>query len=252
MNLNITNHMTRKHQISNRRITRYAFVFLAFFITYPGQQAYAQYYHLPCPEILPQDFSNQAMIFALNYTPKQPYASKQFYNTWTKGAVIFADGKKAHQVMLSYNVWLDELLWINENSYQIGVIPKESIREFVLWNEKDEEKEIFRNVKTPGMKWANSFFQVLAEGNYIVYCQYKYAYEPGKRDFEKSEVYYLQTGGSLQKFIPTRRGILSLFPKDQRHEIRQLIRKNYSGKFNKADLASFFGSLNANDTTAIQ
>lgn len=237
--------MIRKDIITNWQIAQFVFTFLAIFFSGGCQFAYTQLYHTQCPDSIQHDITNKAVIFALNYTPKQPYATKQLYNTWTKGAVIFADGKKADQVMLSYNVWLDELLWINENSYHIGVIPKESILEFVFYNENDLSKEKFRNIKTSETRKKGSFFQVLIEGDFTVYCQYKYTYVPKDREFEKSETFYLQTKGSLQRFTPNRRSILSLFPNDQKHEVRQEIRKNYPWRLNKEELARFFGSFNA-------
>jgi hypothetical protein len=207
--------------------------------------SYSQGYYTKCPEPFQKDFSMQAVIFALDYTPKQPYATKQLYNTWTKGVVRFVDGKKASGVMLAYNAWLDELLWMNENTYQIGVILKETIEEFVFWDENGMVSERFRNVEIPEMR-DQSFFQVLTDGYYTIYCQRKFTYVTLQKDFEKTNRYYLQTEGSWQNFKPTRRSIKLLFPKEQRAEIRHLIRKNYRQRMDETRIIDFFNSLNEN------
>jgi hypothetical protein len=217
-------------------------ILLAFLLFCSG--VFSQSYYVKCPQPSGKVFRDEALIFALDYTPTPPAPSKQFYNTWTRGEVIFYNEKRATGVVLSYNTWLDELLWINEDSYLVGVIPKESISEFVFWDENHEASERFRKVKTTGMKYEYSYLQVLADGNYTIYCQHRLSYVPGNKDFEKSYHFFKQKEeGVLQQFKPNRRSIIQLFPKDRKAEIKSLIRKNYHWRMNIAEIAKFFSSI---------
>ena len=207
-------------------------------------QAHSQTSFDGCYGTIEHDIEEQAVIFAKTYTPKPPFSQKQFYNNWTRGFITYEEGNRTNDVLISYNGWLDELMWLREKDLQSGVVAKANIAGFTfLWRDNSPDEE-FRKVWVSGIVSGHFFLQVLTEGDYTLYCYRRVMYLVGKQDFVQSYQYYLETNGRLQSFKPNWLRVVLMFPKDERRTIRQIIRSNHLSVRKEKDLVRFFSILN--------
>ena len=61
----------------------------------------------------------------------------QLFNKWGNGDVILYDGSVIKNKYIRYNKYLDELLWLRKSDYKSAIVDKESISEFILYDEKN-------------------------------------------------------------------------------------------------------------------
>ena len=126
-----------------------------------------------------------------------------------------------------------------------GMIHPEVLKEGGI----DPETEPKRYVKTivpelAGLQKTEMFLQVLADGNTRLLCQRKAKLTAHTGAISPKSYYFLDYGGKLRKFVPSRIGLYRLLTKTDRQTMKNIIRKNHLHVRNDADLAKAVSEFN--------
>jgi len=105
--------------------------------------------------------------------PVENYEGNQYFNKWTRGEVILINGDAITDIYLRYEKYLDALLWLRESDYKQGIIQKQGITGFSLFNAAGEITATFvkKRYKQPyEADSTDAFFHILVSGELTFYA----------------------------------------------------------------------------------
>lgn len=154
----------------------------------------------------------------------------QFYNDWTIGEIIFNDSTIIKNKFLRYNGYIDGLLWLRENDYQVCVLNREDIAGFNLYNKNNEVFTTFKNIMYKDWLTNDSaqvYMQVLTEGKISLYIHRRVRRETHTNKLYEHFVYYLYKDGVFHPLKLGRVSLIRLFPeKEDKEKLRSILWKN--------------------------
>ena len=209
------------------------------FLTCLVMNAGAQQYDCNCtePDNTSGSKADNLLVFREYQNPVHNYRGTQFFNAWSQGYVILNNGEKVNNMMLRYDMFTDELLWLRPNDFVTGIVKKTVIKGFVITgDEAGESYFIKRSIRPPGMDTIRSFLQVLAEGDldFLVYRNVVKAVSESKT--VDNTIYYIFTDDRSFTSIRLKRRSLVKFPGIDRERMKNIIK---SGKLNVKNELNF-------------
>jgi hypothetical protein len=105
--------------------------------------------------------------------PVAGYKGDSFYNDWTYGEILLTNGEKITGLLLRYEGYLDQLLWLREDFIPC-IVCKACINGFNLYDDSNNVLASFtikKGIRLPlENDSANCFFHTLVEGEYSFYA----------------------------------------------------------------------------------
>jgi hypothetical protein len=113
-------------------------------------------------------------MMGIEYTnPVVDYKGNQYFNDWTYGEIFLTSGERITGLLLRYEGYLDQLLWLRED-YIPCILCKSCIKNFNLYDDSDNLTASFiikRGIRLPFENdSADCFFQILVQGDYSFYA----------------------------------------------------------------------------------
>jgi hypothetical protein len=191
---------------------------------------------------------------------KQPDIVTFFNRDWLPGNIVLTDGRIIRNTMIKYNGLLDELFWLEPNSYKSIKIDKEEIHQFHFLNFQGDTTVYFRKIKVKRDNYYDSieiFVQEMNRGPISLYI-FHFFFIVRKEEvfineskilkeiYSEAPVYYLRFLNNsfveLKRF--SRKNVYALFP-DKRNQIRQYLNNSISGRAKtQSEIISFVQFLN--------
>ncbi|MBN1186158.1 MAG: hypothetical protein JXB49_28015 [Bacteroidales bacterium] len=186
-----------------------------------------------------------AKIFVYSYSGN----TIQYFNEWLKGDIYLKDGNVVKNKNLRYRGFGDQLIWARNSDFQTGIIDRDNINGFVLYNKDNSVFATFKNLNIKNENDKNDNFQylqVLAEGDLSFYVFRRISMQNSTEKMFVDYIYYMYVN---DKFIPVklRRTILCrLLPQDKAL-IKSIIRKNRLNTRNETDMIKAVNQYNSRD-----
>lgn len=194
-------------------------------------------------------FPDYERITARAFINQLPSKEEQFYNFWTKGHIVFSNGKQSETCMLRYNSWLDELLWLRQSDYRAGIVPKEGIREFVFYaNERSEEKRFEKVYLNENILKQREYIYLekLATGKLNFFCRRKKEYLKNTDDFKVQDTYYLKKGENFARINLKRSELLQKLSEEEKIRMKQIIKSERLKVRRESDMVKAINNFNKN------
>jgi hypothetical protein len=187
-----------------------------------------------------QPLQEEETIFAHQYFNPYPTNQLQFFGNWGKGIITFTNGKKSVISLLRYNSWLDELAWLREDDYAIGLVVKESVAEFTIGGIDGTPSRRYVKILMPelaGLQKTLTFLQILSDGQTRLFCHQKTKLTKHTGAMSQKKYYYLDYQGKLIKFSPSRFSLIHLLNNQDAEKMKTIIHQNHLHVRHEADLA---------------
>lgn len=149
-----------------------------------------------------------------------------FNDEWLTGDVYFQDTTEINKISIRYNIYTDELEFINNTSGQVFVINSDKISGFRFHEPENPLYFKYMSLK-PKKPDEKSFFQILYEGKtrlllkhkkQFIQADYKGAYASGNKydEYKDDKIYYLvKDDEPAQRIKLTNKSVLSALEDDQ-------------------------------------
>ncbi len=117
----------------------------------------------------------QAGLIGFEYfNPVKDYAGEQYFSNWTFGEVFLDNGDIIRDITLRYDQYLDQLLWLRKTDYRTGILCKQGILGFNLYNPVSRNEILGTFIRMvihlPGLDSTLAYVQVLTTGNISLYA----------------------------------------------------------------------------------
>jgi len=189
------------------------------------------------------------VLCARQYNNKYPTNQKQFFGNWERGVVLLENGKIASGYFLRYNQMLDELAWLREDDYNVGLVIKENVREFTQGGiDEGTKPKRFIKVLVPelaGLQKTMMFLQILSDGETRLFCHRKAKLTTHTGAISPKSYYYLDYGGKMRKISLNRWSVCSVLDKPDRAIMKKVLRENHLHVRKIDDMAKAVDSFNA-------
>jgi len=179
------------------------------------------------------DYGNWVQRGLIGFEYKNPvlgYRGGQYFNDWTTGEVMMKNGDLIKDISLRYDKYLDGLLWLRKTDFKTGVISKEAISDFRLFDVRNQNKILasFTNKKIMLQKTDSTFvfLQVLVSGELSLYV-YRNMNVITTTDYVLNDNtrYFVGFAGKQYPISLRRRSLLKI-PVIQKTEMKSVLRSN--------------------------
>lgn len=190
----------------------------------------------------------------------QAYGTQYFNDEWLPGDIALANGREIRDVLLRYNAYLDELIWLPDINTNPVKIDKGMVHRF-LFNSSGNARYPFVKIDLKELAESENgeiYAQELHAGKVSLYAHRKvvktseHVESSGRTTYAKPVIspdtdYYIQkSDGSFQALRRINlRGVSHLFPGKER-EVRRFLRKNNLRIRNEGELIKAMGLINDN------
>ncbi len=169
------------------------------------------------------------------------HGTPYFSEKWLIGDIYLTDNSQIKQVSLRYNIYKDELEYMNKTSGKSFIIQRNKIKGFLL--QAEDSIRTFESIKFKAGKPEENFTEVLYGGNINLLLQYKKiftpanykgAYSTGNKydEYKDDQEYYLiNSKGEVSKIKLSKKSITSAL-EEKEAEIQQYI-SSHSIDFSK-------------------
>jgi hypothetical protein len=167
------------------------------------------------------------LIGAEYNNPVTGYKGNQYLQDWTYGDVKLINGEVIREVILRYDRYSDDLLWLRKGDYRKGVLNKEIITGFVLRNDWNKTQVTFtkRKIDLPWLDSTEVFLQVMVEGPVSMYVYRKVKEEAVQYNLIDNTKYIIEYEGKDHVIALRRKSLLEL-PFIVKAEMKKVIRRN--------------------------
>ena len=195
------------------------------------------------------------------YTPLPGLVGSQYYNNeWVLGNLELVNGKKICNKLLKYNGFIDEALWLPNDSDATSQIKLDKLSVADFWIQNPTGKSAhFKRINTKKIYQSDStdiFAEVITEGKFSLYIFRKISVIEDKNLVAKGKFYYTAklgqtpiyyikqpTGQFYSLYKIKKKYFLNLFG-EQRNDINKLLKKNNQRIRTESDLVNVFFLLN--------
>jgi hypothetical protein len=149
-------------------------IFLGLIMFFSIQNIFAQTDHVKSEPDETYMLIMRKGMMGVEYTnPVVGYKGDQYFNNWTYGEIFLTNGERITGLLLRYEGYLDQLLWLRED-YIPCILCKSCIKGFNLYDDSDNLTASFiikRGIRLPFENdSADCFFQSLVQGEYSFYA----------------------------------------------------------------------------------
>lgn len=152
----------------------------------------------------------------------------QYFYKWTEGDIIMSDGYVIRDKLIRYNRYYDELIWLRKKDYKAALVDKETVSEYILYDEEKNPYAHFKKVKIKNWYELDSidvYFQVLAEGSLSLYAFRRTILISNKNEVYEKDEYYMCKENEYFKIEPRRISLMRKLP-EHKSLLRKVLRKN--------------------------
>jgi hypothetical protein len=204
---------------------------IIFLFSLPGLEpvVFSQFNNCQCISNDINEKNFEEKIIAKTYINKMIGNNNQYFNNWMPGDIYLNNGCVIKNELLRFNTFTGDLLWLRKSDYQTGIVNKQVVAGFALYDQNNLHNVKFKKIRTKN--WysgdsANIFFQVLAEGKISLYANRKSQILKNTNEIIEKDEYYLLRNGILSKFIPNRY-ILYRLMGEEKPNMRSAIRSEH-------------------------
>jgi hypothetical protein len=195
-----------------------------------------------------------ARLLAKTYVNTNGTNNKQYYNNWSNGEVKLVNGDIVKNELLRYNLLLDELLWLRKKDYSTGMVYKNTVQEFTVYNDSSASTTRFIKVGLRNLYSSDSaytYLQVLTEGKVSLYVQRKViSISKSTNELKVKIKYYLKVDGVYSGFTPNLSS-LSETLKDDTKKMKSIVHTNRLNIRNEMELIKAVDIYNDSFMTGI-
>jgi hypothetical protein len=186
------------------------------------------------------------------YVVPKDFSGKQYFNReWLPGDIILSGGDTLHDMLLKYNGFTDELIWLDSNAFRQVKLEKHFISRFTMKYPDDKVSQFRRIVEKQPFTSdsADVFVEVLCENTAVLYVQRQIAsrgvttkYIEGKDysfdDLKLQPRYSLLLPGypPLIFRIISKKSVLRLLPAGYREQAEAVIHERHLSLRNEKQL----------------
>lgn len=163
-----------------------------------------------------EDYSNslESTLLGFEYNnPVKGYKGEQYFGYWNWGEIELKNGDVIKNIVLRYDKYLDQLLWMRKKDSKIGIVAKDAVASFRLY--KDEKRiellAVFRykRVSLNGLDTTKVFLQELADGDpgLYVYRNVKIV-SSTEYNLDESPLYFICNVNKIYRVSLRRRSLL--------------------------------------------
>ncbi len=197
-------------------------------MAYIGAGLHSQQYNCNCDTVNgTHDLYLQNILISHEYyNPIQYLGRDQYFNTWTSGTIKLINGETIDDIMLMYDKYQDELLWLRQGDFKTGVVDKAIVKGFDIYDPDHQLKGSFikKEIKLLGKGLTNVYLQVLVEGAVNLYVFRNVSMGEGIA-IDHTQ-YYLEIDSNYYSVPIRRRGLIKT-PGIDKEVMRNIIRSNY-------------------------
>jgi hypothetical protein len=179
------------------------------------------------------------------------------FDTWREGNIFLKDSSLIRDINIKYNVYTDDVLYLNSTSVDSLIIDRHRIDAFEIHGDSIADLLLFRDISLkPGSKDKGTFARVLYNGKtkllikYIkvfIKADYKGAYTAGRRydEYTDNSQYYIIKDNELNRIKLNKKAIIKVLA-DRENEIKSFIEKEGADLNNENDvitLLEYYDSL---------
>lgn len=142
----------------------------------------------------------------------EKFEGSPFFNKWTLGEVMLMNGDVITDIYLRYEMYLDALLWLRVRDYKIGIMQKQEISGFSLFDAKGGTAATFVRKKYKSSYEPDStdaFFHVLVAGDLTLYAYRRVSESPNAYRLIEDTKYMLGSGDEMLPLVLKRQALLS-------------------------------------------
>jgi hypothetical protein len=152
-----------------------------------------------------------------------------YYSSWGIGEVELVDGSIVKNKILRYNGYLDELVWLRDVDKKTGLVDKQLVKSFKIYDRDNISSNFFRKFKIK--RWFSFdtvvvYMQVLAEGKLSLYVSRKVIQMSNSQEFVSKYEYYLYKDGNFIPFKPNRVYFLQILG-SEKEKMKSILRTNH-------------------------
>jgi len=204
--------------------------FYLIFLVLPAViQAFAQQENCNCSSVDDYSVWLQEGLITKEYTnPAKGYVGNPYLFDWLYGEVELKNGDIIKDIILRYDRYTDELLWLRKGDYRKGVINKENVAGFRLIDEFARQEMDFtrRKILLPWIDSAEVFLQVMVTGK-ISYQVYRKLKEEAVEFRLIDNTKHIISHEGKDYVISLRRRSLLEMPFIDKIEMKKILRKNH-------------------------
>ncbi len=155
--------------------------------------------------------------------------NQQYYNRWAKGTVELENGVQISDVFIAYNQYIDELLWLREYDFQIGVVYKKLVKSFTITTITGSSTKFVKTKLKDWYKFDTSvvYLQELVSGKVSLYAQRKLVkISSTSNEFDQKDRYFLKIDENYFSFKPRRSELFRILKSDK-SQLLSIIRENH-------------------------
>jgi hypothetical protein len=155
---------------------------------------------------------------------------QQFNENWRTGEIVLTDGKVFKNQRIRFNNFLNELVWLRESDYKIGVVAKESVKEFTYYPENGLPGATYKKLTFARSLLTSEkdlYVQMLVEEGDTIVCLRKFNKIGQTDEYSLSNQYFLLRNGEYLRFYLHRSSIYSLYLAEENKKMKSIIRSNH-------------------------
>ena len=167
------------------------------------------------------------LIGAEYHNPVEGYEGEQYFNDWTAGDIMLINGEVIEGIFIRYEKYLDELLWLRDTDFKKGILNKNIVGGFRLYDNKKKLAASFikKKIVLPMTDSADVFLQVLVSGQISLYAYRNVNIASNDYILSDNTKYLISAQGHDFMLTLTRKSLLDI-PVMQRKEMKSILRKN--------------------------
>ncbi len=179
------------------------------------------------------------------------------FDTWREGNIILKDSSLIKDINIKYNIYTDDVLYLNSKSGDSLIIDRHRIDAFEIKGDSSADLLLFSDIRLkPGSKDKSTFARVLYNGEtkllikYIkvfIKADYKGAYTAGRRydEYTDNSQYYIMKDNELNRIKLNKKAITKVLA-DRENDVKSFIDKEGTDFDNENDvikLLEYYDSL---------
>lgn len=184
-----------------------------------------------CPCSSDEDYQNALLntLIGVEYSnPVAGYEGIQFLRDWAYGEILLASGEVIQNVIIRYDRYLDELLWLRIRDYRKAIINKDDILLFRLYREGIYPESLYvkKRIRLPYVDTAQVFVHELVQGKIEFFAYRNVKKEPVHNRLYDDTKHVISTQEN-DYLIRLRRKNLLAMPFINESEMKKILRQNH-------------------------
>ncbi len=151
----------------------------------------------------------------------------QYFNNWTQGEVMMSNGDIIRNLYLRYNKYLDELLYLRQSDFRVGILKKDAIKGFRIKNDMNQISSLFikKQVLLTKNDSTEVYLHLLASGPLTLYAYRNVGITNSRYALGENTKYLISTPGG-EYFVTLKRKSLLGIPLIQKNDMKIILRTN--------------------------